>query len=153
MPPESSGYIPPKSGPKWNADKGGYVDRYGNVWVKDKSNHGGEHWDVQYPNGGYDNVYPDGKVREGKGTRGRFSPKVSDKPKSKKTDDTKGKKGKDKNSKKIDWDGATKAGLLVTGIGIIAFTVVEDVITGGAGIADDPATISTGIGFIIRALA
>lgn len=51
-----------------------WEDKWGNVWVKDKSNHGGSHWDVQYPNGGYDNVYEDGHVREGKGGRGRFSP-------------------------------------------------------------------------------
>lgn len=44
------------------------------MWVRDKTNHGGKHWDVQYPNGGYDNVYEDGYVRPGKGGRGNFSP-------------------------------------------------------------------------------
>lgn len=74
IPSDSSGYHPPKHGPKWDKEKKGWIDKWGNIWVKDKSEHGGKHWDVQYPNGGYDNVYEDGEVRAGKGGRGRFSP-------------------------------------------------------------------------------
>ena len=77
VPPSSSGYLPPKGGPKWNKEKGGWEDKHGNVWIPDKYGHGeGRHWDVQYPNGGYDNVYDDGHVRAGKGKRGMFSPKT-----------------------------------------------------------------------------
>ena len=75
VPNKESGYEPPSGGGRhWDKEKKGWIDKYGNVWVKDKTNHGGEHWDVQYPNGGYDNVYNDGSVRKGKGGRGRFSP-------------------------------------------------------------------------------
>jgi len=74
-PPKSSGYVPPKKG-TGKTKNGGYMDKWGNEWVKDKSGHGGEHWDVQYPNGGYDNVYPDGTVRRGSGPKGRFSPSI-----------------------------------------------------------------------------
>ncbi|MBT9137385.1 MAG: tRNA(Glu)-specific nuclease WapA [Firmicutes bacterium] len=73
-PPPQSGYEPPKGGPVWDKEKRGWKDKRGNVWVPDPSKHGGEHWDVQYPNGGYDNIYPDGAVRPGKGPRGMFSP-------------------------------------------------------------------------------
>ena len=45
---------------------GGYVDADGNVWVWDKSGHGGPHYDVQHPDGTHTNVYPDGEVHQGK---------------------------------------------------------------------------------------
>lgn len=64
---QNLGYKSPKKGPKWDKNKKGWVDKGGNVWVPDN-------WDVQYPRGGYDNVYPDGHVRKGKGGRGQFSP-------------------------------------------------------------------------------
>jgi len=72
--PQTDLYEPPKGGDKWDTETKSWVDKYGNKWKKDKSNHGGPHHDVQYPNGGYDNVYEDGSVRAGKGRRGRFSP-------------------------------------------------------------------------------
>ncbi len=42
--------------------KKGFVDKEGNVWVKDTA-HGNvpEHWDVQMPDGSYDRVGLDGK--------------------------------------------------------------------------------------------
>ncbi|MDR1203002.1 MAG: NPCBM/NEW2 domain-containing protein, partial [Tannerellaceae bacterium] len=77
VPPSSSGYNPPKGGPKKDNETHGWVDNNGNIWVPDKSGHGGDHWDVQYPNGGYDNVYPDGSIRAGAGGRGKFSPSIT----------------------------------------------------------------------------
>ena len=77
---EESGYTPPKKGDKKVKSNGktGWLDKDGNVWVPVPTGspqaHGGGHWDVQYPNGGYDNVYPDGHVRKGSGGRGVFSP-------------------------------------------------------------------------------
>ena len=49
----------------------GYPDANGNVWVPtgpdgSPAAHGGEHWDVQSPGGGYTNVYPGGIIRGGK---------------------------------------------------------------------------------------
>jgi RHS repeat-associated protein len=72
VPPPESGYVSPKNGSQWDKNKRGWVDKSGNVWVPDRLH--GDHWDVQYPNGGYDNVYPDGSVRKGGGKRGKFSP-------------------------------------------------------------------------------
>lgn len=72
VPPASSGYVPPKGGPKKGVvpkgklkGKYGWVDSKGNFWVPDKSDHGGEHWDVTDKNGkGHKNVYRDGHVRD-----------------------------------------------------------------------------------------
>ncbi|CAG8510698.1 3085_t:CDS:1 [Funneliformis mosseae] len=76
-PTEKNGYEKPKNwdgklkkAPKSN--RKGYPDRKGSVWVPTGENsdnpnsHGGPHWDVEHPDGSYDNVYPDGKVRPGK---------------------------------------------------------------------------------------
>jgi RHS repeat-associated protein len=63
-PTEKDGYYPPKhyNGEKVKYPKGpgyGYLDKDGNVWVPTGSNgHGGPHWDVEFPGGGYRNVYP-----------------------------------------------------------------------------------------------
>jgi len=73
-PGEAEGFCPPKRGPKWgkspNGRGNGWVDIDGNVWVPTGPDsgstgdaHGGPHWDVQKPGGGYDNVYPGGKRR------------------------------------------------------------------------------------------
>ena len=49
----------------------GYPDKNGNVWVPTRgspssgNSHGGEHWDVQTPGGGYTNVFPSGGGRGG----------------------------------------------------------------------------------------
>lgn len=68
-PTEKDGYIPPK---RWNGEKVrhpknnkvGWPDKKGNVWVPSGPNgHGGPHWDVQRPDGNYDNVLPGGKIR------------------------------------------------------------------------------------------
>ena len=76
VPPPSSGYVAPKGGPKKGKTKKGskgWVDKNGNVWVPDKSNHGlnrkngdGDHWDVTGSDG-YINVGRDGKAWGGKG--------------------------------------------------------------------------------------
>lgn len=72
QPTEKDGYTPPKSGPKKGKAKNGktgWVDSNGNVWVPQPTDssgaHGGGHWDVQSPGGGYSNVYPGGKTRGG----------------------------------------------------------------------------------------
>jgi hypothetical protein len=59
------GYVPPKGGPSWvpnpNGSGSGWVDASGDVWVPTGQGglaHGGPHWDVQTPGGGYRNVYP-----------------------------------------------------------------------------------------------
>lgn len=73
-PGEAEGFCEPKRGPKWgrspNGRGNGWVDNDGNVWVPTGPDsgstgdaHGGPHWDVQKPGGGYDNVYPGGKKR------------------------------------------------------------------------------------------
>lgn len=50
--------------------KVGWKDKNGNIWVPaptgSPQGHGGGHWDVQSPSGGYSNVYPGGKIRGGK---------------------------------------------------------------------------------------
>jgi len=70
QPTDKDGYVPPKNGPRWNKEKKGWEDKFGNVWVPaptgSKTGHGGGHWDVQSPGGGYTNVYPGGGVRGGK---------------------------------------------------------------------------------------
>lgn len=90
---------------------------------------------MKYPNGGYDNVYPDGTVRTGKGGRGTFSDKAQN--------------ISNNNSANNDWNW----GLAVAGIGLIIFTVAEDILSGGVGVADDPATIMAGIGMIVQGAA
>jgi hypothetical protein len=70
-PTADDGYVPAKN---WDGEKvrnpngagAGYPDENGHVWVPTGEGplaHGGPHWDVQNPNGGYRNVYPGGKVR------------------------------------------------------------------------------------------
>ena len=46
--------------------KTGWVDKNGNVWVPDPSNHSGEHWDVTGKNG-YINIGRDGHAWGGSG--------------------------------------------------------------------------------------
>jgi RHS repeat-associated protein len=70
-PTESDGFIPKKNwdGKKVKNPNGpgyGYPDKKGNVWVPTgpgPNAHGGPHWDVQRPGGGYINVYPGGRTR------------------------------------------------------------------------------------------
>ncbi len=64
-PGEREGFKDPKTGPKWGRapnGKKGWVDSKGNVWVPTGQApgiaHGGPHWDVQMPDGGYQNVRP-----------------------------------------------------------------------------------------------
>ena len=71
VPPASSGYQPPKNGPvKEKVPKGsyknqwGWKDKSGRYWVPDKSDHGGEHWDVVSKDGNsHENIYRDGHKR------------------------------------------------------------------------------------------
>ncbi|QBG89999.1 polymorphic toxin type 37 domain-containing protein [Xanthomonas oryzae] len=74
MPTPEDGYVCPK---KWDGKKvrspngrgHGWPDSKGNVWVPTgpgSGAHGGPHWDVQKPGGGYDNVYPGGRKRGGR---------------------------------------------------------------------------------------
>ncbi|MCA7949537.1 hypothetical protein LGM43_04575 [Burkholderia seminalis] len=49
-----------------NGRGSGWVDADGNIWVPTgwgSGAHGGPHWDVQAPDGSYENVYPGGKRR------------------------------------------------------------------------------------------
>ncbi|MEF9388516.1 RHS repeat-associated core domain-containing protein [Ralstonia solanacearum species complex bacterium KE056] len=69
-PGDAEGYCGPKKGPEWgkssNGRGSGWVDNDGNVWVPTgwgSGAHGGPHWDVQKPDGSYENVYPGGKRR------------------------------------------------------------------------------------------
>jgi RHS repeat-associated protein len=59
-------YVPPKqkgnTSTVYDQQQGGYVDVNGNVWVWDRSGHGGPHWDVQHKNGSHTNVSPEGRV-------------------------------------------------------------------------------------------
>jgi len=74
VPTEKDGFKPKKRWdgkmvPNPNGPGYGYPDKDGNVWIPTGSGpgaHGGPHWDVQKPSGGYVNVYPGGKVRPGK---------------------------------------------------------------------------------------
>ena len=73
QPTEKEGYVAPKGGPvkaKTKDGKVGWKDKNGNIWVPAPTDspqgHGGGHWDVQSPGGGYSNVYPGGKIRGGK---------------------------------------------------------------------------------------
>ena len=46
----------------------GWRDSNSNIWVPSPNGHGGDHWDVYRKDGkGYDNAYPDGHIRRGKG--------------------------------------------------------------------------------------
>jgi RHS repeat-associated protein len=71
-PGAAEGFQDPKGGETWGKapnGKWGWVDDKGNVWVptgQGGAAHGGPHWDVQDPKGGYDNVYPGGRVRPGR---------------------------------------------------------------------------------------
>ena len=73
QPTAADGYTPPK---KWDGEKvknpngsgAGWPDARGDVWIPtgpagSPKAHGGPHWDVQSPGGGYRNVYPGGKIR------------------------------------------------------------------------------------------
>ena len=73
MPAADDGYECPK---KWDGKKVkspngrgyGWPDKKGNVWIPTgpgSGAHGGPHWDVQKPGGGYINVYPGGRTRGG----------------------------------------------------------------------------------------
>jgi len=44
---------------------GGFKDKAGNIWRRDKSRHGGDHWDVELPNGDHLNVDDKGKITGG----------------------------------------------------------------------------------------
>jgi len=70
MPGKAEGYCEPKGGPDWtrnpNGRGNGWRDASGDVWVPTGPGgeaHGGPHWDVQTPGGGYVNVYPGGVRR------------------------------------------------------------------------------------------
>ncbi|MBQ7389734.1 MAG: hypothetical protein IJW02_01355 [Clostridia bacterium] len=72
QPTEREKYLPPKGGPvqtKSKNGKKGWKDKNGNVWIPvptgSKDAHGGGHWDVESPKGGYINVYPGGQTRGG----------------------------------------------------------------------------------------
>lgn len=69
MPTKKDGFYPPK---KWDGKKVrnpngpgyGWPDRKGSVWVPTGPNgHGCPHWDVEHPDGSYDNVVPGGRIR------------------------------------------------------------------------------------------
>jgi len=74
-PGPNEGFCEPKKGrPQWgrspNGRESGWIDGDGNVWVPTGPDsgstgdaHGGPHWDVQKPGGGYTNIYPGGKSR------------------------------------------------------------------------------------------
>jgi len=67
-PGEAEGFKDPKGGEDWVRSPRGYGwrDSKGNVWVPTGPGdlaHGGPHWDVQLPGGGYVNVYPGGARR------------------------------------------------------------------------------------------
>ncbi|MGI0134100.1 MAG: polymorphic toxin type 37 domain-containing protein, partial [Candidatus Micrarchaeaceae archaeon] len=68
LPTAADGFVPAKNWdglriPSPNGAGYGYPDANGNVWVPTGTGplaHGGPHWDVQQPGGGYQNVYPGG---------------------------------------------------------------------------------------------
>ena len=69
-PGTDEGFKEPKGGDDWvknpNGSGNGWRDKDGNVWVPTGPGgeaHGGPHWDVEKPGGGYDNVYPGGRRR------------------------------------------------------------------------------------------
>ena len=70
-PGPDDGYTPPK---RWDGKKVpnpngpgyGYPDKDGNVWIPTGiggAAHGGPHWDVEKPGGGYKNIFPGGAER------------------------------------------------------------------------------------------
>lgn len=74
VPTAADGFTPAKNWdgkpvPNPNGQGVGYPDSRGRIWVPTGGGalgHGGPHWDVQKPGGGYDNVYPGGMIRAGK---------------------------------------------------------------------------------------
>ncbi|WP_244071229.1 polymorphic toxin type 37 domain-containing protein [Nitrosomonas sp. PY1] len=71
-PGKEEGFCDPKGGEDWvrnpNGRGSGWRDANGNVWIpsgppRSGDAHGGPHWDVQTPGGGYINIYPGGKRR------------------------------------------------------------------------------------------
>ncbi|MGH8488937.1 MAG: RHS repeat domain-containing protein, partial [Gammaproteobacteria bacterium] len=69
-PGSEEGFEDPKDGENWvpnpNGKGNGWEDKDGNVWCptgRGSKAHGGPHWDVQNPGGGYINVYPGGRRR------------------------------------------------------------------------------------------
>lgn len=66
-PTEKDGFIPKKNwdGKKVKHRRGhGWPDNNGNVWIPTgPKGHGGPHWDVQKPDGGYENIVPGGGIR------------------------------------------------------------------------------------------
>lgn len=66
-PSEKDGFYPKKNwdGKKVKHRRGyGWPDKKGNIWIPTGPNgHGGPHWDVQKPNGEYENIVPGGKTR------------------------------------------------------------------------------------------
>ncbi len=68
QPTGKDGFKPPRN---WNGKKTkkngqwGWMDKNGNHWVPSNPGnaHGGPHWDVQKPGGGYVNVFPGGTAR------------------------------------------------------------------------------------------
>ena len=73
-PGEKEGFKAPKGGAGElvkapDGKQKGYRDKNGNLWIptgKGGKAHGGPHWDVQRPGGGYINVHPGGNQRGGK---------------------------------------------------------------------------------------
>jgi len=73
QPTAADGWIEPKRWdgkmvPNPNGKGYGFPDAKGNVWIPTgegagTTGHGGPHWDVQSPGGGYTNVYPGGRRR------------------------------------------------------------------------------------------
>ena len=67
LPTENDGFVPKKN---WDCRKikhrrgFGWPDNRGDVWIPTGPNgHGGPHWDVQHPDGTYENVFPGGGIR------------------------------------------------------------------------------------------
>lgn len=57
-PPPEAGFVRKNNSRPRPNSSGAYVDKRGNSWKKDKSQHGGEHWDVSFSAGGHINVMP-----------------------------------------------------------------------------------------------
>jgi hypothetical protein len=122
-PQRRDGYIAPKGG-DGRARGGGYRDENGNVWKRDPSAHGAEHWDVQGPRG-YVNKYPGGAERPGRGER----PKIPG------PEDC-GDQGDDGAAKMIVWGlAAAGAGLLVYEVAKWTAAALLTPATGGASLA------------------
>ena len=72
-PGAAEGFQDPKGGENWvrnpNGRGYGWQDTHGDVWVPTGPGdiaHGGPHWDVQSPGGGYKNIAPGGHERPGR---------------------------------------------------------------------------------------